>query len=196
MNPRTGIAMMAVGGLIALAGLIWLVTGDFDNVPESAVLTAAPTATTIATTSTTTTAAPTTTSTTTTTTTTTTSTTTTTTTTTTTEPPVETVEDFLVLFRDALDNDDIDFLYDRLHPIVIDSFGADLCRAYVEREIAILDNYQATGPASSPETQTIQGESVDVITVPVEFDFQGEHFEANSSYALVDGEVRYFTECR
>ncbi len=202
VNTRTAIAMMVAGGLITLGGLIWLVTGDFDEtVAAAAPGTAdAPATTSSAAPNSTlaegeaTTVAPTTTS----------STTTTTTTeplaedeaTTTTAPPVETVEEFLALFRAALDADDVDFLYNRLHPIVTDAFGADLCRAFVEREIAILENYEATAAAGAPITRSVQGVEVDIIDVPVEFDFQGQHFEAVSTYALIDGQVRYFSECR
>ena len=100
------------------------------------------------------------------------------------------------MFREALEADDIDFLFERLHPIVTDAFGADLCRGFVEREIAILENYVATAAAGDPVSQSVQGVQVEIFNVPVEFDFQGQHFEATSTYALVEGEIRYFTECR
>ncbi len=200
MNERNGIAMMAIGGLIAIIGLVWLLMGDFsDPVTASAPLTSDVPDTTAATTEappqttttaleatttiapTTTTAAPTT---------------TTVPPTTTTAVPDETVAEFLVAYREALDADDLDFLFDRLHPVVKDSFGEQLCRDFVAREIAALDNYEATADPGEPVPRSILGMSVQMYEVPIAFDFQGQHFEAVGTFALVDGRIHYFAECR
>jgi hypothetical protein len=193
--------MMAIGGLIAIIGLVWLLMGDFSDpvtasapltsdVPDTTVATtAAPAQTTTAEPQATTTVAPTRT----------TAAPTTTTTvppTTTTTVPDETVAGFLVAYREALDADDLDFLFDRLHPIVKDAFDEQLCRDFVAREIAILENYAATADPGEAAQTTVLGTAVQLYEVPVEFDFQGQHFEAVGTFALVDGRVHYFTECR
>lgn len=188
---------MAIGGLIAVFGVIWLLTGDFDDsvvsaaplpsiVPDTTVATTeAPQAITSAAAPTTTTAA---------------ATTTVATTTappaTTTTVPVETVAEFLVAYREALDGDDLDFLFDRLHPIVKDTFDEQLCREFIVREIAILENYAATADPGEPRQTSVLDAPVQLYEVPVEFEFQGQHFEAVGAFALVDGRVHYFTECR
>jgi hypothetical protein len=198
VNERTGIAMMAIGGLIAIIGLVWLLMGDFnDPVAASAPLTSIVTDTTVATTQAppqttttapvaTTTAAPTTTA----------VPTTTVAPTTTTTVPDETVAEFLVAYRVALDADDLEFLVDRLHPVVKDSFGEQLCQDFVAREIAALENYEATAEPGAPVPRSILGTSVQMYEVPIAFDFQGQHFEAVGTFALVDGRVHYFAECR
>lgn len=193
--------MMAVGGLIAVTGLVWLLMGDFSdpvaasapltsNVPDTAVTTTeAPAQTTTTAPEATTTIAPTTT----------TAAPTPTTAvppTTTTTVPDETVAEFLLAYREALDADDLDFLFNRLHPLVKDSFGEQLCADFVAREIAALDNYEATADPGAPVPRSILGASVQMYEVPVAFDFQDQHFEAVGTFALVDGRVHYFAECR
>jgi hypothetical protein len=169
VNQRTGVALMVIGVLVALVGLIWLLTGEFGDGEL-----AAPTSTTaVAAATTSTTGAP-----------------------TTTTVPVETVEEFLASFRQALDADDLEFLFERLHPIAKDAYGEELCRDFIEREIAILENYQATADPGDPRQQSVSGTEVQVYDVPVEFDFQGQHFEAVGTFALVDGRVHFFAECR
>lgn len=195
MNQRTGVALMVIGVLVALVGLIWLLTGEFGDgelaAPTSTTAVAAATTSTTGAPTTTTAAAPPTTAAS--------ATTTTaapTTTTTTTTVPVETVEEFLASFRQALDADDLEFLFERLHPIAKDAYGEELCRDFIEREIAILENYQATADPGDPRQQSVSGTEVQVYDVPVEFDFQGQHFEAVGTFALVDGRVHFFAECR
>ena len=139
MNPRAGIALMVIGGVIALAGLVWLLVGDFDDeqttMPTTTTAVAAATTTTVSPPTTTTTVAPATTGAPTTTITA--ATTTTTQSTTTTTFPAETVEEFLTVFRQALDADDLGFLFDRLHPIAQETYGEDLCRAFPGNEIEL-----------------------------------------------------------
>ena len=179
---------MATGVLVAIAGMVWILTGDFDREPTAiAPTTSDPVTTTAQSAPPSTATAPTSKAPTTT---------TTTLLTTTTTVPVETVEEFLVIFRQALATDDLGFLFERLHPIAKDTFGEELCRAFVDREIAILENYEATAEPGESQQRTVSGIQVEVFDVPVEFDFQGQHFEAVGSFALVDGRVHYFAECR
>jgi hypothetical protein len=118
----------------------------------------------------------------------------------TTAVPPEMVEDFVIAFRVAVDAEDVAFLMERLHPIVLEVFGEKLCRAFIEREILQLENYVQAGPVEGPTTRSFEtpsgsGEAV-TFSVPVEFVFQGQHFEDTARYGPVDGEMHWFTECR
>ena len=122
-------------------------------------------------------------------------------TTTTTVPP-ETVEGFVTLYLQALDEDNIEFLYQRLHPRVTEAYGEDLCRAWVEREIAVLSEYQLVGEASGPADQMFtdpNGEQfaiADTFTAPVRFVFEGTTFESEAQFALLDSDIYWLGACR
>ena len=117
-------------------------------------------------------------------------------TTTTTAAADQTVEEFFPDYVAAIESGDVDFLFDRLHPAVVEQFDPELCRAFIEREILALGNYQVTGDVTGPAPQDIGGATYEVYSAPVSFDFQGESFEGTASFAVVDGEIRWFTTCR
>lgn len=207
MNRRTiGIGLTAVGVATMVVGFVGLLrTGG--STTAAPATTAASSATTSAPTTTTTTLPPTSTTTTaatttqaTTTTTSSPTTTTTASTTTTTDPGPDLVLAFADAFRTALASGDGDFAYQRLHPIVLAIFGEDLCRGYVDREVTLIQEYRITGEVDGPSRrvyETPDGDiGVDIYEAPATFTFQGQEFEATGAFALVDGEVRWFTECR
>lgn len=216
MNRRTlSLVLMASGGLLVIVGAVGSVASSSDDdsaIGATATTVNAPVASTAPTTSATTANTPTTTAapaTTpappTTTTSTTAPTTTTTMTAATTTPPTtppETVEDFLLTFAAAIANADTDFLLDRLHPVVLEQHGADLCRTFIAREILALVDYKLAGavPAPVPKTYTTPAGSttlpVHYEDIPVTFTFQGQRFEATASLAIEDGTVRWFAACR
>jgi hypothetical protein len=121
--------------------------------------------------------------------------------TTTTKPP-ETVPKFVDRYRIALEEDDVDFLLRRLHPKVIEAYGQERCRNWVENEIVVLANYQLAGKVSGPvDQQFTDPEGVpfaiaDVFTAPVSFTFEGADFEAEAQFALVDGRIYWLGSCR
>lgn len=122
-------------------------------------------------------------------------------TTTTTALPPETVEDFVSAFAAAIAAGDVDFLVDRLHPAVIGGFGPALCRAWIETEILELVDYQVTGPVAGPSPQSFTtpagtGTIEDAFSAPVSFVFQGQQFDGEGDFALVDGEMRWMGQCR
>jgi hypothetical protein len=208
MNERTGIVLMGIGLLLTVAGVVWLATGDFGSdaaaapvTTTAAATTAAPTAaattttagapattTTIASTTTTaptmTTAAPGT---------------TTGAPTTTTASSAETLDEFIAEYQAALADDDSGFLFDRLHPVVLALFDADTCRAYIDREIVTIASYTMTG---TPTTRAAAFDTpdgpvnVDLIEAPIHFEFQGQGVDTTGQFALVDGQIRWFTQCR
>lgn len=192
-----GRIMIVFGVLLVAFGVIGLFMGGADDEPvagPSVDTTEAPSVTSPTTdppSTTTTAAVPPSTST---------STTTAPTTTTTTVPP-ETVEGFVVAFGTALDADDLDFVFSRLHPAVIDAYGEDLCLAWTEREILALENYQMTGTHTELGRSTVDlpGGAVPVeelFEVPISFVFQGSSFEDTASYAREDGIVFWLGNCR
>jgi hypothetical protein len=177
-----GLVATGLGLALMLLGLLML-GGSDDPKPPTTTLTAAPT-TTLAPTSTTTVPA----------------TTTAPTTTTTTTPP-ETLEEFVAAYRLALDSDDVTFLFSRLHPKVIETQGAEFCRAWIEREVIALDNYQIAGEISGPADQMFpapdgsQFAIADTFSTTVAFTIQGESFQREAGFALVDNVMYWLGTC-
>lgn len=115
--------------------------------------------------------------------------------------PPETVADFIDLYIAALESDDLEFLLERLHPVVVDGYGRDLCRSWIEREILGLSDYHTTGEITGPSTQTIDLPTGAVelslaYRAPVEFVFEGEMVAAEAGFARVGREVRWLGVCR
>jgi hypothetical protein len=208
-------ALIGLGGVLVLAGVVGLVTAGGDGVaaadamsttsatPATTSTTVPPTTTSPSETSSPASVTTTSTSTTTTTTSTTTSSTTTTTTSTTTTTVVvsETVDEFVVLFAEAIAASDVDFLFDRLHPAVVGGFGPDLCRNWVEDEILQFSNYELAGPAEGPRDQpftTPAGTGVieNSFSAPIKFTFQGQDFDAEAGFALVGTDMHWLGQCR
>lgn len=111
------------------------------------------------------------------------------------------IELFVEEYRAALDNDDVAFLFDWLHPGVKDGYGSDLCREWVAREIAALESYELTGPLVGPGTATISTESGtfevdDLYSGPISFVYQGASFEGQAQFAVQDGSIYWLGICR
>lgn len=185
-----GAAMMALGLVVLVAGIAEVAGSRNDGAQPAA----SPTTTTMA-------AAASTTSTTETATTAPEPATTTTEASTTTTIAVGTVEAFVADFARALADGDVEFVLSRLHPVAIDLYGEDLCRAWTAREIMALVGYQLTGPVEGPDDVTVSagGETravSDVYVAPIRFTFQGESFDSQGQYALLDGLVHWLGVCR
>jgi hypothetical protein len=111
------------------------------------------------------------------------------------------IEVFVEDYRAALDNDDVAFLFDWLHPGVKDGYGPDLCREWVGREIAALESYELTGPLVGPSSATISTESGtfevdDLYSGPVSFVYQGATFEGQAQFAVQDSSIYWLGICR
>jgi len=168
------------GAALVLVGLLMLGGSDEPEPTTTTTLIAAPTTTTTLPPTTTTTTAP--------------------ATTTTTTPP-ETLEEFVVAYRAALDSDDVAFLFGRLHPKVIETQGQEFCRAWVERDVIVLDNYQVIGEISGPADQMFpapdgsQFAIADTFSTTVSFTIQGENFESEAGFALVESAMYWLGTC-
>lgn len=110
--------------------------------------------------------------------------------------PVDAIATFVTEFAALIDAGDADVLFDRLHPAVLEAQDADLCRAFIEREILELRDYRLTGDITGPVATTFGSMTVEMYTAPVAFTFQGTAFDGSASFALLDGEVRWFATCR
>ncbi len=111
------------------------------------------------------------------------------------------IEVFVEDYRAALDNEDVAFLFDWLHPGVKDGYGSDLCREWVAREIAALESYELTGPLVGPSSATISTESGtfevdDLYSGPISFVYQGTSFEGQAQFAVQDGSIYWLGICR
>jgi hypothetical protein len=183
---QAGAVAVVAGVLLSGLGIVDLM-GVLDPPEEDATLNATTVAVAPATTSATTTAP--------------TTTTTTRATTTTNVLGASAIEVFVEDYRVALDNDDVTFLFDWLHPGVKDGYGSDLCREWVAREIAALESYELTGPLVGPTSATISTESGtfevdDLYSGPISFVYQGASFEGLAQFAVQDGSIYWLGICR
>src|SRR3972149_68614 len=180
MSRRSNWRWVAIGVTLVLAGL-WALsrTRDTDTTATTPIPTTTttnpPPPTTLPPTPTTTTSTPTTTS--------------------STIPP-ETVAEFVDLYVAALESDDAEFLLERLHPVVVNAYGRDLCRSWIEREVLGLSDYRINGDITGPATQTneLPTGAVELsfaYRAPVEFVFAGETVAAEAGFARVGRGVRW-----
>lgn len=191
---------MAIGLALVLVAFVGAaVDGDDDGGDAAMPASSTSSSTTsITSTSSTTTSTSTTTTSTTSSTTTTTSTTSTSTTTTTVPPEPETLAEFVVAFN-ASTTSDLGFAFDRLHPVVLELFGADMCRTWLEQRFAGT-TVEIVGEPGSPAATRLNTPSGpvdvdDLFTVLTEITFQGSVSDAPATYAYVDGLIHWFTSC-
>lgn len=202
MKERAGIVLMVVGLVVVLIGGVGFAatSGDSDEVAagestttaSSTSTTLAPTTTTVpdtTTSSSSTTSMP--------------AETTTSSSTTSSSLPAEpeTVEEFVEDFAAALEDGDREFVLERLHPVVIDGWGAELCESWVDSEIMMLSNYTLLAVDTGPITQQVDtpagpAEVENYFGTTVSYTFQGQDFESGGSFALVDDTMFWLGQCR
>lgn len=196
-----GVAIAGIGAVLAIVGLIGWVSspGEPDDAAAPTTTTLrAPTTTVAAVT--TTNAPPTTTAPTTTTSRSEPATTTAPPTTTTIIGPAE-IAAFVLEFAAALQSGDQAFIASRLHPEVVDGFGEELCSTWISNEIMTLSNYRLVDGPDGPIDQTFEtpdgARSIsDAWSGRVAFTFQGEDFESEAGFAVLDGVVLWLGQCR
>lgn len=110
----------------------------------------------------------------------------------------ESFEDFYEVFDEALAAQDVEFLYDRLAPAVIERYGADQCRTYLDSlppqdlDLTIVD---VAGPAAWEwTTDDVVTTVPDTYTVTLERTVDGETSEIEA-HVVRDDLVRWFTDC-
>lgn len=175
--------MIIAGVALALAGVVGLLlSGDSPPEPRSTTTTIPQTSTTEPP-PTTTTTEPATTST------------TVVTTTTTNIDAGSAIQAFVTTFADAIARQDVAYLLATLHPAVLALFEEETCRAFISEEILQLEQYRLIGEADGPTPQVVAEMQVEMYQAPVAFAFQGQEFTSEAAFSLVDGQVRWFTQC-
>jgi hypothetical protein len=119
----------------------------------------------------------------------------------TTVPVPETVEQFVAAYAAALETGDRNFVFERLHPVVVDGFGAELCSSWVDAEIMALSDYTLVSVNSGPITQSVitpagSQQVENFFDASVSFTFQGQSFDAGGAFALVGLEMHWLGQCR
>jgi hypothetical protein len=172
VTPRHGIVLIVAGAALCLVGLVGGFVFADDGAPSAEPTTTEATSTTS-----------------------------------TTEDPADlvdqaAVEGFYDLFQTAVQTGDADTLYARLHPAVLDLYGADQCRAFID---AGFDNPDLTfevvsvGPLE-PWVWERDGRTVDVgdavaLQLVQRTLANPDPAPQEAHVALVDGEIRWFTDC-
>lgn len=180
MTPRTGLTVAAIGVALCLVGLV----GGFVFAEDDGGSSGAPSTTTSPSTTSSSTSSS----------------------TTTTDPAtlvdLASVQEFYDLFELAVQGGDGDVLYDRLHPAVFELYGEQQCRTFID---AGFDNpelefeAQAVGPLE-PWTWERDGRSVEVgdavaVQLLQRTPAVPDPAPQEAHLALVDGEIRWFTDC-
>ncbi len=116
-------------------------------------------------------------------------------TTTTTIDATREIEAFVDAFVDAIAREDMEFLFETLHPAVISLFDEPTCRTFISEEILQLAEYRLIGEVDGPTLQSIGSTTVEMFRAPVAFTFQGQAFTSEATFAFDGSEVRWFTQC-
>jgi hypothetical protein len=173
---------VVVSAATAIAGIIGLVGQDDDGAdasappaPQQSTSTAPPATTTTSTLPATTTALP--------------------------APAGESPQEFLTAWVAAHRAHDVEFLLARLHPLVIERYGEEQCRAYLDAidGSAYGAEVLSVEPGTAPWLWVLDGIETlvdDAITVQVRRTEDGTtFFEAEGHLVLVDTEISWFTDC-
>jgi len=104
-------------------------------------------------------------------------------------------------YAQALEDGDREFIRERLHPVVIDGWGEDLCEAWIDREVMGLSNYVLVSVDRGPVLQTVDTpngavEVEDFFSGSVTYTYQGQDFEGGGSFALIDTTMFWLGQCR
>ena len=113
----------------------------------------------------------------------------------------ELVAGFVPVFAQAIADGDLEYVLSRLHPDIVEAFGDDLCRNWVQRDILALGDYQLDGTVEGPSTGSISTPSgiltfANRFSAPVTFTFSGRAYSVNADFVVVSGEVFFVGTCR
>jgi hypothetical protein len=111
----------------------------------------------------------------------------------------ETPQQFLPLFAKAIRRGSVVFLLDRLHPVVIDTYGEGQCRTYLQRFRDRTAAYKILSMSArmqyiySPDGLAIRVD--DVFSVRVNRTANGSTSTVIIHLGLVGDQIRWFTDC-
>lgn len=114
-------------------------------------------------------------------------------------PDTELVETFTADLVDAMQSHDVTFLFDRLHPAILNIYGAEACQTYLG-SIAGYSNIevlQISGPGDWIfERDGTSTPIQDAYTIDANFTLpEGQVNPAVAHFALIDREMSWFTDC-
>lgn len=117
-----------------------------------------------------------------------------------TEVPTQAIAEFLFVFNEALGRGELDFAYDRLHPVALAMAGEERCRAYVTAEFADATAIALAGEIRGPTTVSKVGtagtfEVLNRFTADVSLTVSGQEFAILGEYGVIDGQVYWFSTC-
>ena len=95
---------------------------------------------------------------------------------------------------------DVEFLVDRLDPLVIERYGLTQCTSYLTATAGSVSNLEiesVTGPGTFQFTTDGLTDSVsgDSYRVELTLEANGTLTSATPNYHVIDGVVRWFTDC-
>ena len=112
---------------------------------------------------------------------------------------VETAEGFLPVFSAAIRTGDRRFLFQRLHPAVVDFYGERACRVYL-RDFIVPNSEFVFRSAAKPAqfTWVVDGRATlipDVVNVDVTAVSEEGQIDRVIHLGLVEGDLRWFADC-
>jgi hypothetical protein len=116
-----------------------------------------------------------------------------------TEAAAETPEGFLPVFSAAIRTGDERFLFDRLHPAVVEFYGERTCRVYL-RDFVVPDSEFRYRSAAEPAEFTWIADGMatlvqDVVNVDVTAVSEEGQIDRVIHLGIVEGDLRWFADC-
>lgn len=114
--------------------------------------------------------------------------------------PAETLAEFVAAFNSSNSAGDTTFAFERLHPVVLEIFGAEPCQTWLDNRFAGT-TIEVTGEPSALSTTSFglpDGSTTEVndyFTVAVDLTFQGSVTSAEASFAFIGPDIHWFTNC-
>ena len=108
-------------------------------------------------------------------------------------------EGFLPVFSAAIRSGDERFLFDRLHPVVVDVYGEQACRVYLS-DFVVPDSEFRYRSAAEPAEFTWVADGMatlvqDVVNVDVTAVSEEGEIDRVIHLGLVEGSLRWFADC-
>jgi hypothetical protein len=112
----------------------------------------------------------------------------------------ETPEEFLAALATAIQQGDADFQLERLHPVVIERYGEDTCRADIAMRTDPTRAFNDPQVRGEPEDFDYASDGLsqiipDTVVVDAQVTAEGATAAQAVHLAEVDGEFRYFSDC-
>ena len=107
--------------------------------------------------------------------------------------------EFVADFEMAQGTTDVEFLFGSLDELVVERYGAEQCRAYVALTAGSISEPTVNGVAGPRSftytTDGLETGVADIWSVDLSFLANGEPTSVEFNLHLVDGEIRWFTDC-